>query len=223
MRIADKIGQFTRSRWRRLYFRRIMHWTRSVRVASRSCASVARTSTGRAVVSRKLVLATGAALGATAIALAPPPLLLESTQPQRLGFAERAKARPPTVLRRAVEEAVEEEEAAEEAEEEEGQAGAYNEETGEINWDCPCLGGMADGPCGEEFKQAFSCFIYSEDEPKGINCVDKFKSMQDCFRKHPEVYAEEIEQDEATEAELDSVSQPSDVEKEALADSASSP
>ena len=23
---------------------------------------------------------------------------------------------------------------------------AYNPETGEINWDCPCLGGMAYGP-----------------------------------------------------------------------------
>ena len=31
---------------------------------------------------------------------------------------------------------------------------------GEINWDCPCLGGMATGPCGQEFKDAFSCFHY---------------------------------------------------------------
>ncbi|WFD31074.1 hypothetical protein MSPP1_002105 [Malassezia sp. CBS 17886] len=76
---------------------------------------------------------------------------------------------------------------------------AYNEETGEINWDCPCLGGMANGPCGEEFKQAFSCFVFSEKEPKGIECVDKFKLMQDCFREHPEVYAQEIEADEAAE------------------------
>jgi intermembrane space import and assembly protein 40 len=67
--------------------------------------------------------------------------------------------------------------------------GAYNPETGEINWDCPCLGGMADGPCGPEFREAFSCFIYSEDEPKGINCVEKFQGMQTCFREHPEVYA----------------------------------
>ncbi|CAG0892326.1 unnamed protein product [Cyprideis torosa] len=29
---------------------------------------------------------------------------------------------------------------------------------GEINWNCPCLGGMATGPCGYEFRQAFSCF-----------------------------------------------------------------
>jgi hypothetical protein len=55
------------------------------------------------------------------------------------------------------------------------QQGAFNPETGEINWDCPCLGGMAHGPCGEEFKAAFSCFVYSTEEPKGMDCIDKFK------------------------------------------------
>ena len=55
------------------------------------------------------------------------------------------------------------------------QQGAYNPETGEINWDCPCLGGMAHGPCGEEFKAAFSCFVYSNEEPKGMDCIDKFQ------------------------------------------------
>lgn len=81
-------------------------------------------------------------------------------------------------------------------EEDADQQGAYNPATGEINWDCPCLGGMAHGPCGEQFKDAFSCFIYSEGEPKGIECVDKFKIMQDCFRAHPDVYKEELEMDE---------------------------
>ena len=60
-------------------------------------------------------------------------------------------------------------------EEEADQQGAFNPETGEINWDCPCLGGMAHGPCGEEFKAAFSCFVYSNEEPKGVECIDKFK------------------------------------------------
>jgi intermembrane space import and assembly protein 40 len=60
-------------------------------------------------------------------------------------------------------------------EEEAAQQGAFNPETGEINWDCPCLGGMADGPCGEEFKAAFSCFVYSKEEPKGMDCIDKFQ------------------------------------------------
>jgi intermembrane space import and assembly protein 40 len=59
--------------------------------------------------------------------------------------------------------------------EESDQGGAFNPETGEINWDCPCLGGMADGPCGEKFKDAFSCFVFSQEEPKGMDCIDKFK------------------------------------------------
>lgn len=59
-------------------------------------------------------------------------------------------------------------------EEAEGE-GAFNEETGEINWDCPCLGGMAHGPCGDQFRSAFSCFVYSKEEPKGVDCIDKFK------------------------------------------------
>lgn len=68
---------------------------------------------------------------------------------------------------------------------------AFNEETGEINWECPCLGGMASGPCGDDFKDAFSCFVYSKpqgDEPKGAECLEKFRAMQDCFKQHPEIY-----------------------------------
>ncbi|KAG0655591.1 Oxidoreductase [Rhodotorula mucilaginosa] len=79
------------------------------------------------------------------------------------------------------------------------QAAAFNPETGEINWDCPCLGGMADGPCGEEFKAAFSCFVYSEAEPKGIDCVERFRDMQTCFRKHPDIYGDDAMDDEEDE------------------------
>lgn len=76
---------------------------------------------------------------------------------------------------------------------------AFNPETGEINWDCPCLGGMAHGTCGEEFKAAFSCFVYSEEEPKGMDCIESFKAMQDCFRAHPEEYASELQDDDEGE------------------------
>ncbi|TFK74592.1 hypothetical protein BDN72DRAFT_833088 [Pluteus cervinus] len=88
------------------------------------------------------------------------------------------------------------EEGEEPSSEEHGGGGAYNPVTGEINWDCPCLGGMAHGPCGEEFKEAFSCFVHSEQEPKGIDCIEKFKGMQNCFKEHPEHYASELEGDE---------------------------
>ncbi|KAG6832616.1 hypothetical protein H0H92_014452 [Tricholoma furcatifolium] len=82
-----------------------------------------------------------------------------------------------------------------------GSGGAFNPVTGEINWDCPCLGGMAHGPCGPQFREAFSCFVFSEDEPKGINCVEKFKAMQNCFREHPEIYADEIDDDDEPASE----------------------
>ncbi|TKA81673.1 hypothetical protein B0A55_01330 [Friedmanniomyces simplex] len=82
-------------------------------------------------------------------------------------------------------------------EQETGEQGAFNEETGEINWDCPCLGGMAHGPCGEQFRAAFSCFVYSKDEPKGVDCIEHFKTMQNCFRDHPEVYGAELEDEDA--------------------------
>ncbi|XP_010137398.1 PREDICTED: mitochondrial intermembrane space import and assembly protein 40, partial [Buceros rhinoceros silvestris] len=54
---------------------------------------------------------------------------------------------------------------------------------GDINWNCPCLGGMASGPCGEQFKSAFSCFHYSTEEIKGSDCVDQFRAMQECEEK----------------------------------------
>ncbi|XP_023298424.1 mitochondrial intermembrane space import and assembly protein 40-B [Lucilia cuprina] len=59
---------------------------------------------------------------------------------------------------------------------------------GEINWSCPCLGGMATGPCGVEFREAFSCFHNSEAEPKGSDCYEAFRTMQDCFTQYPSVY-----------------------------------
>ncbi|KXN70073.1 hypothetical protein CONCODRAFT_79005 [Conidiobolus coronatus NRRL 28638] len=78
-----------------------------------------------------------------------------------------------------------------------------NPETGEFNWDCPCLGGMADPPCGSFFKEAFTCFYYSEAEPKGIDCVEKFQDMQACFRQFPEIYANEIKDDDDANKSLD--------------------
>ncbi|QRW08511.1 hypothetical protein RhiLY_07510 [Ceratobasidium sp. AG-Ba] len=52
---------------------------------------------------------------------------------------------------------------------------------------------------GPQFREAFSCFVYSNEEPKGVDCVEKFKAMQDCFREHPDVYGEEIDDDEEDE------------------------
>ncbi|PPQ97370.1 hypothetical protein CVT26_006604 [Gymnopilus dilepis] len=117
-----------------------------------------------------------------------------STSPSE--FAPDDPSSPPS----SVDESTEKEDESEPSAEGEGASGgAFNPVTGEINWDCPCLGGMAYGPCGQEFREAFSCFVYSDAEPKGINCVEKFQAMQNCFRANPEVYADEIMDDDEEE------------------------
>nr|CAI5865187.1 unnamed protein product [Callosobruchus analis] len=96
---------------------------------------------------------------------------------------------------------------------------------GDINWNCPCLGGMATGPCGVEFRNAFSCFHYSDAEPKGSDCYDLFKTMQVCMQKYPTLYNKDlsddddlsnaIQQADSSEGKQDSVKLPSSTEKDA--------
>ena len=74
---------------------------------------------------------------------------------------------------------------------------------GDINWNCPCLGGMAFGSCGVEFREAFSCFHYSEADPKGRDCIEKFADLHICMEKYPEV-SEEKKAD-AAEASVDKI------------------
>lgn len=84
-----------------------------------------------------------------------------------------------------------------ESEEDSGEpASAVNPETGEINWDCPCLKSALEPPCGHTFKAAFSCFVSSKTEPKGIDCQELFKVMQECFQAHPEKYGSILSDEE---------------------------
>ncbi|XP_037635085.1 mitochondrial intermembrane space import and assembly protein 40 [Sebastes umbrosus] len=75
---------------------------------------------------------------------------------------------------------------------------------GDVNWNCPCLGGMASGPCGSQFKEAFSCFHYSKEEVKGSECIDHFRNMQECMQKYPELYPQD--EDKASSAQAESSS-----------------
>jgi mitochondrial intermembrane space import and assembly protein 40 len=75
--------------------------------------------------------------------------------------------------------------------------------SGEINWNCPCLGGMATGPCGVEFREAFSCFHNSEAEPKGSDCYDSFKTMQDCMAQYPTVYNQNTDDKDGMDLGID--------------------
>merc|ERR1711994_541895 len=68
----------------------------------------------------------------------------------------------------------------------------------------PCLGGMPSGPCGVEFREAFSCFHYSKEEPKGVECLEQFQKMQDCMKDYPELYDKENEGAGASLSESDS-------------------
>jgi mitochondrial intermembrane space import and assembly protein 40 len=78
---------------------------------------------------------------------------------------------------------------------------AIDPETGAINWDCPCLARAVEPPCGEYFKAAFACFVASQTEPKGEDCLDHFVRMNSCYLAHPEIYnpnAKEANAEEAT-------------------------
>lgn len=66
---------------------------------------------------------------------------------------------------------------------------AIDRESGDINWDCPCLKSALEPPCGDFFKEAFSCYVKSKTTPKGIDCHEYFKKMQLCFSEHPEKYS----------------------------------
>merc|ERR1712028_17533 len=55
-------------------------------------------------------------------------------------------------------------------------------------FECPCVQTLVQGPCGTEFKTAYLCFINSNEEQKGMDCVDLFIAMQDCFKEHPETF-----------------------------------
>ncbi|KAK8442773.1 Oxidoreductase [Candidozyma auris] len=181
---------------------------RGVPIARRFASTSSHTST-----SWKAGLAPKVAFGASLVAGA---IMFPITQVQN-DVSEKAKelvneaAEQTTAAKEEIKDAVKssgdktsDDKTASSNEPEEGQA-AFNPETGEINWDCPCLGGMAHGPCGEEFKEAFSCFVYSETEPKGIDCIKKFEAMRTCFRQHPEHYKEELYDDEEVSSTDDDI------------------
>ncbi|XP_041495476.1 mitochondrial intermembrane space import and assembly protein 40-like [Microtus oregoni] len=88
--------------------------------------------------------------------------------------------------------------------------------SGEINWNCPCFGGMASGPCGESFKSAFACFHYSTDEIKGSDCVEQFQAMRECVQTYPAVYPQE-----ENEANVEEEEEPAQSVEEAIGTEAS--
>lgn len=82
---------------------------------------------------------------------------------------------------------------------------------GEINWLCPCLGGLPYGPCGFEFRQFFECIHALQDDEgdkeassaKAQECFPKFASMKECFSKFPKLYPPD-EDDDLVQGGVDS-------------------
>lgn len=71
---------------------------------------------------------------------------------------------------------------------------------GDINWTCPCLGGLAYGPCGFEFREFFSCLhkIQDTDDAESLKaqeCFPKFAVMKECFSQFPKLYRQDDDED----------------------------
>ncbi|KAJ5068210.1 hypothetical protein M0811_12546 [Anaeramoeba ignava] len=58
----------------------------------------------------------------------------------------------------------------------------------EIDWDCPCVKYLTEGPCGKIFKQSFECYTKSHSKPKGKECIDLFINLQTCLTKNASYY-----------------------------------
>ncbi|KAK4526755.1 hypothetical protein GAYE_SCF27MG4672 [Galdieria yellowstonensis] len=67
---------------------------------------------------------------------------------------------------------------------------------------CPCIQKMKEGSCGEQFIAAYRCFLESETEPKGSDCVEYFSSMQKCMVEHPEEYDLDSDSDDSEDFDL---------------------
>ena len=77
---------------------------------------------------------------------------------------------------------------------------------------------MAVGPCGLEFREAFSCFHYSKSEVKGSECLEQFAKLQMCMKDFPELYEEKNKDGGETESSGDAKKE----EEESTKDSPSS-
>lgn len=54
----------------------------------------------------------------------------------------------------------------------------------QIDWDSPSLMKVTNGNCGNEFKDAFQCFLKSKHIEKGSDCIDTFNKIQNCLSKY---------------------------------------
>lgn len=85
---------------------------------------------------------------------------------------------------------------------------------GQINWSCPCLGGLPYGPCGFEFRQFFECIHKLKDEDENgptsaqaQECFPKFALMKECFSKFPNLYPDDDDKEITQDMGIDNVTE----------------
>ena len=69
---------------------------------------------------------------------------------------------------------------------------------GEINWDCPCLGNLPNGPCGPAFREAFSCWAENKNDQEAFasKCFENFTEWELCLSEHRDIYKSEKRDEE---------------------------
>uniref|UniRef100_H2Z7L2 GCK domain-containing protein n=1 Tax=Ciona savignyi TaxID=51511 RepID=H2Z7L2_CIOSA len=84
---------------------------------------------------------------------------------------------------------------------------------GEINWDCPCLGNLPNGPCGSSFREAFSCWVENKDNEEAFadKCFENFTTWENCLGEHRDIYRQTDEKMSEADNELKEMDQNSDI------------
>merc|ERR1712151_268285 len=58
-----------------------------------------------------------------------------------------------------------------------------------IDWECPCLSDVRQGPCADAFRSAFECAHYAENDVARLECKPRMEIMADCVRANREQYS----------------------------------
>ncbi|XP_060185789.1 mitochondrial intermembrane space import and assembly protein 40 homolog [Lycium barbarum] len=64
--------------------------------------------------------------------------------------------------------------------------------------ECPCIAHLRSGPCGNQFSDAFLCFLKSTAEEKGSDCVSPFVALQSCIKANPNAFSKDILEDDVS-------------------------
>ncbi|XP_020262812.1 mitochondrial intermembrane space import and assembly protein 40 homolog, partial [Asparagus officinalis] len=68
--------------------------------------------------------------------------------------------------------------------------------------ECPCVADLRKGPCGNQFSEAFVCFIKSTAKEKGSDCVSPFIALQNCIKANPDAFSKDIIEDKTEDEEV---------------------